>query len=162
LSSSSSLLPNKCVDVMCARHIYHKSMHSNVIYYPESESDSQTIIVLLFVSLGTAVSILLSMSRWVVLLVLGVLIAVVSGQSLRAGDSTVCAVCTSICTIVPPESATGIPCYQGAPADTATTFQRDPVIPKGSTWDCDSCSLHGYPNYMRNDPIFTKMELWSK
>jgi hypothetical protein len=31
----------------------------------------------------------------------------------------------------------------------------------GTTWTCNTCASQGYPNYLRNDPIYKNMELWS-
>ncbi len=104
-----------------------------------------------------------------IVFLIAVLIASASAvdqQNLRsektvAIDVPACTGCSSICTIIPPSTASAaFPCYQGTPTDTSKCYYTDPLVLTGSTWSCKACESQGYPNYKQNDPIYTSMELW--
>jgi hypothetical protein len=82
--------------------------------------------------------------------------------TLRANyDPTACNRCSAdLCTILPPDSTSSFPCYQGNNADTKTCFNTDPLLPDGAKWVCGACADFGYPTYLQNDPIYKNMELW--
>lgn len=69
--------------------------------------------------------------------------------------------CSDQCSLIPPKGSKN-PCYQGTPTDAAKCFQTDPLLASGTTWACGTCSSFGYSKYLRNDPIYTTMELYSK
>lgn len=77
---------------------------------------------------------------------------------------TVSAICQcrgNVCTLVPPASDPSFPCYQGNNQNATDCFLTDPLLQPGTTWHCGTCESYGYPFYLRNDPIYTNMELWS-
>jgi hypothetical protein len=80
------------------------------------------------------------------------------GSALLAG--TVCN-CSDQCALIPPSDSKN-PCYQGAADDAASCFKTDPLLAKGTTWSCGTCATFGYPDYLRNDPIYKSMGLWNK
>jgi hypothetical protein len=86
-------------------------------------------------------------------------VALLLVSSSSAADS-VCD-CPELCSLLPPEGSV-FPCYQGEPGHASTCFKTDPLLPEGSTWSCQSCADHGYPEYLRKDPIYRHMELWGK
>jgi len=76
-------------------------------------------------------------------------------------EGKACARCDTWCSLLPPSDVV-FPCYQGTPDDAATCFATDPLLQPNTTWSCGVCTDFGFPKYLRNDPIYTKMELWSK
>jgi predicted GH43/DUF377 family glycosyl hydrolase len=70
----------------------------------------------------------------------------------------VCDGCGDTCSLIPGSKAA--PCYEGTPENTADCFANDPLLTDGTAWVCGTCKDHGYPKYLRNDPIFTEMGLW--
>ena len=81
----------------------------------------------------------------------------VSGNFLKGA----CGDCSEdLCSILPP-AGTKFPCYQGTVADANKCFATDPLLNPNSTVSCNSCSVEGYKTYLRNDPIYKSMELWS-
>lgn len=102
-------------------------------------------------------------AQLILLLALIAAVAVFGEQHLRTestSGSIPCTGCTDICTLLAPQP-TPI-CYQGAPADAVKCFNTDPLLPAGSTWQCNSCASIGYTEYSRNDPIYKNMELWTQ
>jgi hypothetical protein len=87
-----------------------------------------------------------------------VVLLVSLGNAVRLGSP--CNGCTDVCSLVPPANSS-FPCYQGTPSDASKCFKTDPLLASGTTWTCETCSAVGYPVYLRNDPIYTSMELWS-
>lgn len=75
--------------------------------------------------------------------------------------STPCSGCSTSCALIPPPGVK-FPCYQGKPSDAIGCYKTDPLLKPNTTWGCGTCVLYGYAFYIRNDPIYTKMELWSK
>lgn len=65
-----------------------------------------------------------------------------------------------VCALLPP-SGSSFPCYQGTDRDANVCYNTDPLLPDGSTYVCGTCAAAGYPTYLRNDPIYKSMELWS-
>lgn len=76
-------------------------------------------------------------------------------------DDNACNGCAENCSIVPPKDATKYPCYQGLPEDTKDCFNNDIAINDDAIWACGNCADFGYPNYLRNDPVYRKMGLWT-
>jgi hypothetical protein len=68
--------------------------------------------------------------------------------------------CSGQCSLIPPADKVGYPCYQGLPDDAAKCYKTDPLLASGTTWSCGNCTQFGYPVYLRNDPLYTSMELW--
>jgi len=75
-------------------------------------------------------------------------------------EKSACYGCVGTCAAFPPCTSLSFPCYQGSPKDTANTWRTDVALPYGSTWMCGNCSSFGFTKYLRNDPVYTKMELW--
>ncbi len=50
----------------------------------------------------------------------------------------------------------------GSLSDAKFTFNTDPLLASGTTWKCGKCADNDYDTYLRNDPIYKTMELWSK
>lgn len=83
-------------------------------------------------------------------------------------DKNACSTCsnseTSKCVLVPPVDGE-LFCYQGLNEDAKKCFNTDPFVINYS-WTCGLCSEHinkdgaNYTVYIRNDPIYTNMELW--
>jgi hypothetical protein len=46
--------------------------------------------------------------------------------------------------------------------DAVFCYKTDPLLADGSTTSCNSCASLGYTDYMRNDPIYREMGLWSR
>ena len=68
---------------------------------------------------------------------------------------------SDLCSLVPPDGSSGkFPCYQGTQKDATSCFKTDPALANGTTWSCSTCSELGFPNYLRNDPLYKSMELW--
>lgn len=78
-------------------------------------------------------------------------------EGLGAGKA--CVGCTTTCSIYS-EGSPSFPCYQGAVDDAVKCYASDPLLPSDSLWTCQTCATLGYPTYLRNDPIYQKMELW--
>jgi hypothetical protein len=81
-------------------------------------------------------------------------------SSLAIGDKP-CLGCIGMCSIVPP-SGSSFPCYEGEVDDTVFCYNTDPLLVDGSTTSCRSCAAQGYTEYMRNDPVYREMGLWSR
>lgn len=95
-------------------------------------------------------------------LFLSAIFLVLCAFAVAENAGTVCK-CSDLCSLIPPTTAaSSFPCYQGLPDDAAKCFQTDPLLAAGTTWACGNCTAFGYPNYLRNDPLYTKMELWAK
>lgn len=86
------------------------------------------------------------------------LIALVLTVALAMPSDLVCNGCSSTCSLYSTDS---FPCYEGAPNDAVRCYNTDPLIPAGTVWSCDTCASHGYTVYLRQDPVYTKMALWS-
>ncbi len=71
-----------------------------------------------------------------------------------------CTGCTDSCALLPPADSS-FPCYQGSPKDAKFCFNTDPLLKEGTTYSCGVCTDFGYTNYLQNDPIYKKMELWN-
>ncbi len=93
---------------------------------------------------------------------IGLVITLAAEGHLRVDTTaTACTGCTTVCTIIPPSTASSeFPCYQGTPSDTSKCYYTDPLVLSGSTWSCNICSNEGYPYYVENDPVYTTMQLW--
>ncbi len=82
---------------------------------------------------------------------------------IEVNAQSICTTCTAnVCSIIPPANSTGYPCYQGNNKDTQQCYNTDPLLAPGSTWACGECVNFGFPTYLRNDPIYVNMELWSQ
>jgi cephalosporin-C deacetylase-like acetyl esterase len=64
------------------------------------------------------------------------------------------------CSITPPPNSI-YPCYLGTIESTTDCFLNDPLVNKDAIWQCGNCSDFGFDNYIRNDPIYKDMELWT-
>lgn len=84
-------------------------------------------------------------------------------ETLRANyDATACNRCSdNVCSILPPSTSPGFPCYQGTNEDAKFCFNTDPLLLDGSKWVCGYCENFGFPTYLMNDPIYKNMELWT-
>jgi hypothetical protein len=80
---------------------------------------------------------------------------------LRTADNNICNCSSNVCILVPPSSDPSFPCYQGNNTDATTCFLTDPLLQPHTTWHCSTCIQYNYPYYLRNDPIYTTMQLWS-
>jgi hypothetical protein len=69
--------------------------------------------------------------------------------------------CNGQCSLIPPADKSGYPCYQGSPDDASKCYKTDPLLASGTSWSCGNCTQFGYPTYLRNDPLYTSMELWT-
>ncbi len=78
-----------------------------------------------------------------------------------AGGAGVCDCSANPCALVPPPTAGGFPCYEGSIDDAKFCFKTDPLLAPNTTWACGTCTSFGYPTYLRNDPIYVNMGLWS-
>ena len=76
--------------------------------------------------------------------------------------SDACVGCNGYCALLPPANDKVHPCYQGTPADAANCFDTDPLLTKGTEWKCGECPEYGYKTFLRYDPLYTTMQLWSK
>jgi hypothetical protein len=72
-----------------------------------------------------------------------------------------CSTCSGLCSLLPPNGV-NFPCYEGTKEDAAACFATDPILKEGTTWTCGNCTRAGYPNYLRNDPIYKSMGLWTQ
>lgn len=84
-----------------------------------------------------------------------------SASSLNRGEADPCAGCSGYCSIVPPADS-GHPCYEGEVGDAIRCYNTDPLIKDGSVTSCGTCASSGYTDYMRNDPVYRNMALWSR
>jgi len=66
-----------------------------------------------------------------------------------------------VCALVPPTSDPNPFCYEGTNSAANDCFNNDIAVSADATPKCGKCSDYGYGKYLRNDPIYTEMGLWS-
>jgi hypothetical protein len=97
------------------------------------------------------------MKFFIVILLISLILYVQAGN---VRGSTACLECKTTCALY--SDTQDFPCYQGIPKDANACYNTDPLLPDGEKYVCGTCADLGYVNYLRNDPLYTKMELWTK
>ena len=78
-----------------------------------------------------------------------------------AAEDSICDCGGKSCVLLPPTNR-DLPCYQGSPDDAVQCFNTDPFLASATSWKCSTCEDEGFTHFMRNDPIYKNMQLWSK